>query len=258
MADDHTGPRRVLALLWGRDAHPRRGPKPTLTVERIVEVATGVADAEGLNALSMRRVAEELGVGTASLYTYVAGKDELLALMLDVLIGQERPVHTLPGDWRAKVTAWASRDWRSYVAHPWGLRLAATPQVLGPGVLGWFDSALGVLEGTGLSEAEKQSAITAIDAYVRGQADDALRRAATDDVRDDQGRTWGQIQEAFLAEHVDWRDYPYLSRLSGTPSPNAEAEFDFGLQCLLDGIEARMGRADRQERPEEHAPGPPP
>jgi AcrR family transcriptional regulator len=81
-------PKRTMALLWGIGKKPTRGPKPGLSVGRIVSAAVEVADAEGLGALSMRRVADRLGIGTMSLYTYVPGKAELIDVMLDTVLGE--------------------------------------------------------------------------------------------------------------------------------------------------------------------------
>src|ERR671915_993295 len=101
---EYTGrgdPARSMALLWGIQKPPTRGPKPGLQVERIVEAAIRVADAEGLAALSMRRVAGELGVGTMSLYTYVPGKAELLDVMLDTVLAEQARPDEAAGGWRA-------------------------------------------------------------------------------------------------------------------------------------------------------------
>ena len=140
---------RALALLWGRDTRGSRGPARGLTLDRIVEAAIEVAEREGPAAMSLRRVAARLGVGVASLYTYVPGRAELEALMLDaVAIGRTLP-HEWPGDWRAKLTALAHDDWREIRRHPWVLELGAAEQVPGPNMLRWLDSALRIFDGDG-------------------------------------------------------------------------------------------------------------
>ncbi len=116
-------PQRSLELLWGEPKVPSRGPKPGLDLARIVRTAIELADAEGLAALSMRRVAERLGVGAMSLYTYIPGKAELLDLMLDQVQG-ELLMEELPGgDWRARLEARARQDWALYERHPWLLQI---------------------------------------------------------------------------------------------------------------------------------------
>ena len=94
-------PKRTMALLWGIGKKPTRGPKPGLSVGRIVGAAIEVADAEGLAALSMRRVADRLGIGTMSLYTYVPGKAELIDVMLDTVLGEVAESGDVEPGWRA-------------------------------------------------------------------------------------------------------------------------------------------------------------
>ncbi|MFD9881154.1 TetR/AcrR family transcriptional regulator [Streptomyces alboflavus] len=245
---------RALALLWGRDTRGSRGPARGLTLDRIVEAAIEVAEREGPAAMSLRRVAARLGVGVASLYTYVPGRAELEALMLDaVAIGRTLP-HEWPGDWRAKLTALAHDDWREIRRHPWVLELGAAEQVPGPNMLRWLDSALRIFDGTGLSEPEKLSAIETVDAYVRGLgrlrgpgADRAVSgagpaaasgtatgaaaesKSASEDTRE---------RDQVLGRLVDFDDYPALSRaLAAGGTPYSGAPFEFGLERLLDGIE---------------------
>ena len=110
-------PVRSMELLWGVGPAPRsRGPKQGLSVERIVQAGIEIADAEGLAALSMRRVADKLGVGTMSLYTYIPSKAELVDVMFDRAIGAaEHPV--VEGGWREKLTAVAWSAWELYQRH---------------------------------------------------------------------------------------------------------------------------------------------
>ena len=224
--------RRVLELLWKDARRPARGPQRGLTAERIVEAAIRIAETEGLAALSMRRVAVELGVGTASLYTYLPGKAELEALMADAVAADEPLPDDRPGDWRVKVEAWARNDHDAYRKHPWVLQLVATVEAPGPNLLRWMDSALRVLEGTGLTEAEKMAVVESVDAYVRGQARLSLdaREPSADEVRE---------RDAVLGELVDFEPYPALvATLRAGVSPYTGDKFEFGLKLLLDGVEA--------------------
>ncbi|WP_225882004.1 TetR/AcrR family transcriptional regulator [Streptomyces aureocirculatus] len=236
---------RALALLWGGDTRGSRGPARGLTRERIVEAAIEVVERDGPAAMSLRRVAAQLGVGVASLYTYVPGRAELEALMLDaVAVGPTLP-HEWPGDWRAKLTALAHDDWRQLRRHPWVLELGAAEQVPGPNMLRWLDSALRVFDGTGLGEAEKLAAIEAVDAYVRGlgrlrgageSAAEAAGREGTD--ADTGADTDTRERDDALGRLVDFDRYPALRRaLAAGATPYAGAPFEFGLQRLLDGIE---------------------
>ncbi|MBJ3812798.1 TetR/AcrR family transcriptional regulator C-terminal domain-containing protein [Streptomyces flavofungini] len=243
---------RALALLWGRDTRGSRGPARGLTLDRIVEAAIEVAEREGPAAMSLRRVAARLDVGVASLYTYVPGRAELEALMLDaVAIGRTLP-HELPGDWRAKLTALAHDDWREIRRHPWVLELGAAEQVPGPNMLRWLDSALRIFDGTGLSETEKLSAIETVDAYVRGlgrlrgpeprRADIASGTGSEADHDHDPGAEAGsedtRERDQALGRLVDFDRYPALRRaLAAGGTPYSGTPFEFGLERLLDGIE---------------------
>jgi len=222
--------RRTLELLWKDARRPARGPQRGLTAEGIVEAAIGLVEAEGLAALSMRRVAQELGVGTASLYTYLPGKAELEALMLDAVALDDTLPHEWPGDWRAKVEAWARSDWEGFRKHPWVLQLVAAGPSPGPNTIRWLDSALRALEDTGLSEADKMAVVESVDAYVRGQARLGLdtREPSADESRE---------RDAVLAELIDFTDYPALLKsVQSGVTPYAADRFEFGLQRLLDGI----------------------
>src|SRR5688572_11023766 len=115
--------RRSIELLWGEGARPTRGPKPSLTLDQIVQVAIAVADRDGIDGLSMRRVATQLGVGTMSLYRYVPGKAELLALMLDRVSDPAEDVERARDlDWRGVVEVAARGSYRLYLTHPWLLQ----------------------------------------------------------------------------------------------------------------------------------------
>lgn len=244
----NSGARRVLELLWGHQQPGRRGPRPTLSRERIVEAAVDIADTEGLEAMSMRRVAEYLGVGTASLYTYVPGKEELYALMVDGMMAMSRLPHEYPGTWRAKVTAWAREDWRDFRAHPWVIQVTSARHLPGPGTLAWMNSALSVLEGTGLTESEMLAAVNSVDAFVRGQAREVIQvamehNAMREESDADAAQSWQEVEEEFLRTHVDWGQYPSMLRVVEIiGDAGADESFDFGLECLLDGIEVRMRR----------------
>ncbi|MGW7292548.1 TetR/AcrR family transcriptional regulator C-terminal domain-containing protein [Streptomyces xiamenensis] len=243
--------RRILGLLWNDPATaPRgaRGPERGLTLDQIVAAAIEVAEAEGLAALSMRRVAAEVGVGTASLYTYLRGKAELEALMLDaVALGPTLP-HEWPGDWRAKLEAWALDDWEAIRRHPWTLQLHGADRVPGPNQLRWLDSMLRVFEGTGLTEAEKLAAIESLDAYSRGLG---LLRAEIEEPAETEAQAYDVAdRNAGLRELVDFSAYPALrTAILAGGAPYSGDPFPFGLRLLLDGIETLIA-ARREALPE--------
>ncbi|MDV6012579.1 TetR/AcrR family transcriptional regulator [Haloechinothrix sp. LS1_15] len=235
-AERSSDPERLVRLLWEPRGRPARGPKPGLTLDRIVRAAIEITDAKGFDALSMRGVAQRLGVGTSTLYSYVPGKAELYALMLDTVAGWSSHPHTLPGDWRARYAAWAREDWADFRQHPWVLRLRAEVTLPGPNMMAWLDSALRVLDGTGLTEHEKLATVGAVDGFVRRAAQDAVEAP-----QGGQGDSSGPVTDvvAVLAGWVDPARYPRVVRaIEEGVDLASDARFEFGLQRLLDGIEA--------------------
>lgn len=237
-------PRPILELLWDGVQAPRRGPRHSLTVERIVGAATEIAEEQGIAALSMRGVAARLGVSATSLYTYVPDKGALLAVMLDSMVAEATLPHTLPGNWRDKVVAWAEADLRGYRSHPWVIDLLAAAHPVGPGAMAWMDSAMRAFDHTGLTDREILAVIEAVDCYVRGigvravDADRTARRRARD------GRSWSDAEQDYLASRPELGSFPAISRLADT-GPSVDEVFEEGLSFLLDGIERRIRSAAR-------------
>jgi AcrR family transcriptional regulator len=257
MTTEYSGrgdPARSMALLWGTQKHPTRGPKPGLSVQRIVQAAIGVADAEGLQALSMRRVAAELGVGTMSLYTYVPGKAELLDVMLDTVLGEVARPDGVAGGWRAKLEAYAREHWAHYHRHPWVLGVSGARALLGPNETALFEASLHAVSGVGLSGREMIHVVTLVGEYVRGAAQravEAAQAARHTGVTDEQ---WWAAREPILDRYFDASRYPTLVGLDqeGAFQPpeggldynlqNAVDSFEFGLERVLDGVEAFIER----------------
>ena len=170
-----------LDLLWGRRERGRRGPKPGLSVDAIVEAAVRVADTEGLDAVSMARVAKELGFTTMSLYRYVTSKDELLQLMWNASAhGAESLV--LHGDgWRERLREWALIQREMMDRHPWITQMPMAAPPLAPNSLTFVERGLETLDGTGLPDADKIRVIGLLSSYALSEgrmAHDAARAAA--------------------------------------------------------------------------------
>lgn len=254
--EDFEAAARTLELLWGARKQPGRGPKRGLSVEKIVEDAIGIADEEGLEALSMRRVADRLGVGGAmSLYTYVPGKAELTELMLEAVLGEaERPDGTASGGWRAGLELYARESWRLSNRHPWTLRLLSSGRgLLGPNQTAMLDSALAALSGLGLAEDEMVSLLFVVVSYVQGSARTAVEGAHTEQITSVTDEQWWSSYGRLMSEYTaDAERYPTLASLSSSAWAfgGAEGEFEFGLQRVLDGIEAfirvRTAHPDQQ------------
>lgn len=236
--------RLSLELLWGRRERPARGPKPSLSLDRIVTAAIKVADAEGLGALSMRRVAAELGVGTMSLYRYVPGKDELLDLMLDKVSDPGDTVDRVEGlDWRGVLETTARGTWELYVAHPWLLQVNWARPALGPNSLAAVELVQRGLDGIGLSDQERVMVMIVVDSFVTGTARTyvhALSAAEDTGVSDEE---WWATQEPVLTEAMAMGSYPTLAGMAEDAfGASHEQIFEFGLQRLLDGIAGFIAR----------------
>ncbi len=257
----------VLARLWGRVPGPRRGPKPALTVEQVVQAAVDLADAEGLPAVSMARVAEALGYTPMALYRYVESKDELLVLMADAAAD----VLALPpydeGDWRAGLEAWTRAQIAGVLARPWFLDLPLTTAQVGPNRLRWIDRAFAILAPLDLTVDEKLQVVGLLAQHVlgEGRVQVETRRAAAEAVRRAQGLPADTPEadldadavaaanpyadyELVLTRLVDPETYPALTGALSTWAPTAvqpddwESDIGFGLDILLDGIEAFVAR----------------
>ncbi len=248
MTTEHSSggdPARTMALLWGRQKRPTRGPKQGLTPEAIAAAAIGIADGEGLAALSMRKVAERLGVSTMALYTYVPGKAELIDLMLDTAYGEAVPDDPVEGAWRERLERVARDNWAMFRRHPWMLQVAALARpVLGPNAVAKYDHELRAVDGIGLDEVEMDSVVS----LVIGHAEAAARRAAEmAQTERDSGRTdaqWWEVVAPLLAEVYVPGRHPVADRVGPAVGAALQAAyapehaFEFGLQRVLDGVEA--------------------
>lgn len=240
-------PARTMELLWGTKRKPSRGPKPGLSVERIVRAAVEVADAEGLSALSMKRVAERLGISTMSVYTYVPAKGELLDVMLDKVMGEasEQYSGNEVGGWRERIVRVARENRALFLRHPWMLQISAAYRPpLGPGAIAKYDRELRAIDGIGLTEVEMDSVLT----LVLGHAEGAARRAAEAiELERRTGKTddeWWSASAPLLEKVFDADRYPVAARVGAAAGEAFQAAYDpdqafeFGLERVLEGIEA--------------------
>jgi len=241
MTTAHSGSGDVsqsLKLLWHGKEPTSRGPKPGLTLEQIVATAVGLADRDGLAALSMRKVAAKLEVGTMSLYRYVPGKGELLDLMLDHVSGSWEALERHRGkDWRSVLELVAHGTWKLYFDHPWLLQVNQTRPILGPNALAGLDFALAALDGLGLTGREKVAMLMAIDSYVTGTARTyVLQQQASEETGISDEEFWA-AQGPTLSEAMAGGDYPEVAGLDEDAFTIAgEEALEFGLRPLLDGF----------------------
>ncbi|WP_169747978.1 TetR/AcrR family transcriptional regulator C-terminal domain-containing protein [Pseudonocardia acaciae] len=243
-------PARTMALLWDGLPTPRRGPRQRLDLHDIVDAAIAEADRAGPAALSIRGLAQALGIGAASLYTYVPGKAELLELMVDRVVGtQDLP--TADDGWRAGLRELALSDLAAFRAHPWLLRVATSRTVFGPHVLARYDAALALLDGRGLAAIEVVGCVGAVESYTRGAAAAVVEAEQAPVQTGSSDDEWWQGLVPLLEERMNGR-FPRLAALdaAGAFSVSSSAlpytlqraldRFAFGLDLVLDSIAARI------------------
>lgn len=242
---DRIAPVALAAFeLWTRERPGRRRPRHTL--DQIADAALHVADTEGVEALSMRRLAAELGAGTMTLYHYVHTKDELLALLADRVMGElALDDDEFPEGWREAMSVIARRTRDVLLAHPWVFDISEDP-TFGPNGMRHFDQSLRALAGLDVPVRRKFEILQLIDEYVFGFCLHAREDAAL--VRDE--RAAGQLRR-YVVELAASGDYPQVASLIDTygidnlfydlADPGSERDrFDRNLLLLLDGIERSL------------------
>jgi AcrR family transcriptional regulator len=226
---------------------PRKGPKPGLDLGTIVTAAAQLAQAEGLGAVSMSRVASALGVSTMALYSYVDAKDELLALMVDHACGAPPELVANEDGWRGGLEQWASILFDCYRRHPWAVRIPISGVPPTPNQVAWLEAGLRCLAATVLTDQERLSTVLLLSVFVRSEASLAFDLAeARQDVAAGSGRTadYGHM----IRELIDPDRFPgvWAAAYAGAFEDDAgvEGEFRFGLERILDGIEVLLRRHD--------------
>ncbi|NHC46164.1 TetR/AcrR family transcriptional regulator [Motilibacter aurantiacus] len=251
---EYTGrgdPTLGMQLLWGVRGAPSRGPKPKLDVEAVVRGAIAVADTEGLPALSMRRVADELGVGVMSLYRYVPNKAQLIDVMLDRVCAETARPEQVEGGWRARLELIAREEWKLCLRHPWVLQVAASRPPLGPNVIAKYDYELRAVDGIGLSDLEMDAVVTLVSVFVHGVARGAVDAAAAPVRTGMSDLEWWEAHAPLLGQVLDADKYPLAVRVGAAAGEEYQAAtapertFEFGLERLLDGVAALVDARGR-------------
>jgi AcrR family transcriptional regulator len=260
-----SGPDSRPGLSAGRDTGPRRGPdrgqggprddrggapprgrgrqRPALSRDEIVDAAIAIADAEGPDAVSMRRIAQVLRAGTMSLYWHVASKEHLLDLMLDALLA-EVEVPDPSGDWQADLRAYARSSRMALLRHRWVIDFIGGRPGMGPNTLRSVDRSLALLDGLPLDLATALTILQSVTTYVTGVVVRELQELRLERQQEQSGasaqeteaaaRAWGaRLKAAGGFEH-------FVQIFEQDVDPDAretrEQRFTFGLDCLLDGI----------------------
>lgn len=231
-----------VAIAWGLERAPTRGVKAELSPARIVESAIRLADAEGLAAVSMGRVAKELGFTSMSLYRHLRSKEELLVLMIDTAFGS--PEFAAPGDpdndWRRATRAWARAIEQRYREHPWILDYPVTGPPTSPNEILWLEQLLRALAPTPLTSSEKLNCALMLANLVRSSTRLEL------DVADNDSPAAFAAYVGLLFRLLDPEKHREVLGLFSDPElaalENPGDELSFALERYLDGMETLMER----------------
>ncbi len=240
-SDDRTPTDGAVRLpIWMRPERAARGPRPAHSRADIAAAAIHVADAEGIEAVSLRRVAGEMGTGTTTLYRYIVNKDELFDLMIDGAMGEHAPpVRT--GDWQADLRAIAYAHRAMALRHPWLATLPATRPTLGPNSLAWLEATYATVDGLGLDPDEVLGHVGTLLTFVRGHVIDeradqeAARRSGMDMTM------WLAAQAQYGEMIIGSGRYPHLSRIMvEAEAPHSDDRFERAFHHGLDHILAGL------------------
>jgi len=227
---------RTLRLMWGTPEPPRRGPKPTTSLSEITAVAVDLADAEGLAAASLPRVAAKLKSGTSSLYRYFQSRDDLDAAMLDHAYG-EPPTYDGIDRWQDRLRHWALANRTVLNRHPWILQLPTLEPPLGPHRTAWTERGLTAFDGTEGTSDDDLSALLLVEIFIRGYAQLSTPPASSAS-RDDPFAQASYSRR--LAAVLTPEAYPRLSRaiVDGTFDTGSD-DLQHALDTLIEGIARR-------------------
>ena len=241
-----------LRLLWRHAAPPpegmptRRGPKQKLTVDEIVDAAIDIADRDGLAALSMRGLAQRLGLGAMTLYSYVPGRDDLVVLMVDRVLGRTE-LPALPEGLRERMELVARTQYVDVRAHPWLLDVSGVRPWLGPAMADRYEWQLSAVEGVGLDDLEMDQTVSLLVGFATNivRAEHEVQRAERES-----GMTeleWWEANAETLDELMaHHRDYPIAGRVGTAVGEVYQAasdparELEFGLARIIDGLMAYL------------------
>lgn len=236
---------RGIALAWGVAANPQRGPKREMSVERIVEAAVELADAEGIGAVSMAAVAGRLGFTPMSLYRYISAKDDLLLLMQEEATGLPPEEVREAADWRERLEALFRAQVEIYLRHPWMLALPISGSPITPNSSAWIDAGLEALAETSLSEDERMAVALLVMGHARWYGTVLAGY-------EEQSRATGLSPEAVSAREgalfdavITADEYPYLRRaIDAGVITSPHDPFQFALARSLDGVAAYVAAVD--------------
>lgn len=214
----HSQGDRALRQLWGIDTAALRGPKPRWALGDVAAAAVALADEAGLDGVSLKRVAQRLGLTTTALYRYVDSRAVLVELMVDASIGD--PPQLGGGDWRQRARAWSEQLALRYAQHPWMSEVAPTRMPCQPRVYAWIDALVGAIAAQ--ADVDPLRLALLLDGLVRCYT--ALGRTVTDAVPPD-----------WLGDAVAAR-FPRLAHAARPGTAEAHPELLFAVDAVLRGV----------------------
>jgi AcrR family transcriptional regulator len=234
---DAAPPRRDL--IWFRPERAQRGPRPTLSREEITRAALELADADGLDAVSMRRIASKLGSGATSLYWYVSSKEDLYELMVDEVVGEIR-VPEPSGDWQHDLREIARAIHAMLQRHPWMVLLGIRP-VMGPRTRRFGEIAPRVFDPLGLDAPTRIKILATLNDYLYGFVH---REIAWEQARQRSGSTEMQWTARLRTQVDDARqqDPEFAEPWEASVPLASEEVFEFGLDCFVEGVAVLVAR----------------
>ncbi|MFG1706058.1 TetR/AcrR family transcriptional regulator C-terminal domain-containing protein [Nonomuraea sp. M3C6] len=226
-----------MSSVWSRPPPPRR---PVLTREAIVAAAIAIADAEGLGAVSIRRVAAELGARAMTLYSYIERKEDLLALMLDEIAAEVLIDGPLPADWREALLLMAWRERELVRRHPWRVELISQRVAVGPNAMRHVEQKLSAFDGLGVDRLTAWRFLAAFNDYMTGfVVRESLERGEPRELGISDAER-AAVAEPYIKELVDSGEFPRLAPMIEQGVRGADDNFERGLNWVLDGIEGDL------------------
>ncbi len=231
-------------VIWARLDRSARRPQPSLTYEQIVRAAIEIADAEGVQALSMRKVASKLGAGTMSLYRYVDTKDDLLDLMVDTVLGEEEIPDKPSGDWRAELAESAGHNRRLARRHPWAVTFILARPNFGPNAVRQLEYLMAAVDGLGLDIDGMLDMVTTVSAFVAGFVQAELAEEEAQRRTNLTAEQWRARMAPYVRRLVATGRYPFLERIvvEAEDFPDVDATFERRLSHVLDGLAVDLER----------------
>ena len=242
---------RGIALAWGVAANPQRGPKREMSVERIVEAAVDIADAEGLGAVSMAAVAARLGFTPMSLYRYVTAKEDLILLMQEEATGAPSEATRTAGGWRERLEALYREQLQHYLTHPWVLDIPISGVPATPNSAAWMDAGLSALAETDLTYTERLAVMLLVTGTAHWAGTILAGYARVERERGVDGQAISRSEDAMFRTLITADAYPELRAAIEAGAFLDESDpFSFALARGLEGVSDYIAAAEEGRREE--------